>query len=72
MLETLEQACGRMTPYLTVVAVGLALLNVIVFCLVATSRYLPVTRISYENVGAATQSDCKTALGTGIVSTSGY
>ena len=46
MLETLEQACARMTPYLTVVAVGLALLNVIVFCLVATSRYLPVTRIS--------------------------
>jgi hypothetical protein len=72
MLESREQACARMTPYLTVVAVGLALLNVIVFCLVATSRYLPVTQISYENVGATTQSDCKTALGIGVAPTSGY
>ena len=66
MLETLEQACARMTPYLAVVALGLALLNVIVIGLVAMSPHLPVTRISYESVGAATQSDCKTAPGTDL------
>jgi hypothetical protein len=70
MLESLEQACARMTPYLTVVAVGLALLNLI--WLVAMSPYLRVTRISYENVGAATQSDCKTTLGMGGWPTSEY
>jgi hypothetical protein len=72
MLETLEQACARMTPYLAVVAVGLALLNVIVICLVAMSPHLPVTRISYENAGAATQPGCKTTLGVGVAPTSGY
>jgi hypothetical protein len=72
MLETLEQACARMTPYLAVVAVGLALLNLIFLCLVAMSPHLRVTRISYENVGAATQSDCKPTAGIGVAPTSGY
>jgi hypothetical protein len=70
MLENLEQACARMTPYLTVVAVGLALLNLI--WLVAMSPHLRVTRISYESVRAATQPGCKTTLGMGAWPTSEY
>ena len=70
MLEVFEQTCARMNPYLTVVAAGLVLLNLI--CLAAISPNLHLTRVGHESVSAAAQPGCGTALAVGVSSNSAY
>jgi hypothetical protein len=56
LLQRVDRAAGNMTPYLIVLVIGLALLNLI--CLVRFAPHLSITRHPCGMPNAVVETDC--------------